>query len=136
MARATYSQPSVRPRSTPLMVLGSVGLAVLVSLVLAFSGPGAALIHGAHWFLEYYAGVFSLVSLSITVMAGLAATDRVVLMVRHRILLQVVHRATALTSMTFLAVHIVLKILEGHAGVVDAVVPFLATHRAVYVGLG
>lgn len=87
-------------------------------------------------FLEYYSGVFSLVALSITVMIGLVATDRLVLTIRHRILLQAAHRATALTAMVFLGVHIAMKVAEGHARPWDVVVPFLTDHRPVHVGLG
>ncbi|WP_345636840.1 hypothetical protein, partial [Rugosimonospora acidiphila] len=103
---------------------------------LAFTGAGKAVISAVYNFLEFYSGVFSLVSLSIAVMVGLAATDRIVLMVRHRVLLQAVHRATASTAMVFLGIHIFTKIVEGHASVVDVVVPFLASHRVLYVGLG
>src|SRR5204862_5016939 len=119
MAKATFSQPSVRPKSTPsgktagpgplVLILGSAVLAALIGLGLSFHGPGSAMIRGVHWFLEYYSGVFSLVALSICIMIGLAATDRIVLMIRHRIVLQAIHRTMAMTAMVFLAVHIVLK---------------------------
>ena len=136
MAKATFSQPSVRPKSPPsgrtagpgplVLILGSAVLAALIGLSLSFQGPGAAMIHGVHWFLEFYSGVFSLVALSICIMLGLAATDRIVLMIRHRIVLQAIHRAMAMTAMIFLAVHIVLKVLEGHATMADAAVPAAA----------
>lgn len=100
------------------------------------TGPGAAVIGAAHRFLAYYAGVFSLVALSITVMVGLAATDRLVLAIRHRVLAQAIHRAMATTAMVFLAVHIAMKVVAGHSRVLDAIVPFLGTHRVVVVGLG
>jgi hypothetical protein len=69
-------------------------------------------------------------------MGGLAATDRMVLMVRHRVLLQGAHRSVATASVAFLAVHIFTKVVEGHAGLADVVIPFVASHRTFYVGLG
>jgi hypothetical protein len=119
-----------------VFALGAAIAIAVVGGVLTFTGPGMAVISAVYGFLEFYSGVFSLVSLSIAVMVGLAATDRIVLMVRHRVLLQAVHRATASTAMVFLAVHVFTKIVEGHASVVDVAVPFLASHRVVYVGLG
>lgn len=91
---------------------------------------------GTFRFLEFYAGVFSLVALSLTVMGGLAATDRILLMVHHRILLQGLHRSVATASVVFLGVHVLTKVAEGHASLLDAVVPFLASHRVLYMGLG
>ena len=136
MAKAAFSQPPVRPRGASSPLLAAVGLAVLVGLALTFSGPADTFVNAVFSFLEYYAGVFTLVSLTTTVMAGLAATDRIVLLIRHRILLQAVHRAAALAAMTFLAIHVSLKILEGHATVLDAAVPFLAANNTLYLGLG
>src|SRR5690242_13750204 len=109
MAKPAFSQPSVSLRSTPLL-RSAVVLSTLVGLGLILSVPAATFFSGVRWFLEYYAGVFTLVSLSITVMVGLVATDRMVLTIRHRILLQAAHRGTALASLAFLGIHIALKI--------------------------
>jgi DMSO/TMAO reductase YedYZ heme-binding membrane subunit len=116
--------------------VGGLALTVAAGVAAATTGPGAVAATVVHNFLEFYSGVFCLVSLSITVMGGLAATDRIVLLVRHRVLLQAAHRALALTAMVFLGVHITMKIIDGRARPVDVVVPFLATHRVMYVGLG
>jgi hypothetical protein len=126
--------PRVRRSRSPI-VLGSA-VVVLVFAAFCFTAPGAHALGACHRFLDFYAGVFSLVSLSLTVMGGLAATDRLILLVRHRVLLQAIHRATAAAAMGFLGLHILMKIVSGHAGMLDAVVPFLADHRAGYVGLG
>src|SRR5207248_3250466 len=134
MAKAMFSQSSIRPRSTPLL-RSVVALSTLVGLWLILSVPAPVLFSGTRWFLEYYAGVFTLVALSITVMVGLVATDRMVLTIRHRILLQAAHRGTALASMVFLGIHIALKVLEAHASFVDIMVPFVASHRVV-IGFG
>jgi hypothetical protein len=102
----------------------------------SFTSPGLAVISATHRFLEFYSGVFSLVALSICVMIGLAATDRVILMIHHRVLMQNVHRAFAMTAMLFLVVHIATKVMEAHARLLDIVVPFMASHRPMYVGFG
>ncbi len=112
------------------LILAAFAAAVVVA------GRGGAPVALAHRLVEFYVGVFSLVALSITVMVGLAATDRLVLMVRHRVLFQAIHRATAVIAVTCLVVHVAIKVVEGHAGLVDAAVPFTAGHRVVYVGLG
>jgi hypothetical protein len=129
--RATF-RPGNRYRSL-LLVLGV--LAVIVGIA-SFTGPGDAAISAAHRFLEFFSGVFSLVALSICVMIGLASTDRVILMIHHRVLMQNVHRAFAMTAMLFLAVHIATKEMESHARLLDIVVPFMAHHRPMYVGFG
>jgi hypothetical protein len=146
MAQAKYSQISVQPRSGPSVrhrsypwvpvVVACAALAAVIIGAASFTKPGAGAVSATHHFLEYYSGVFSLVSLSLAVMGGVAATDRIVLLVRHRVLLQAVHRATATVSIGFLAIHIAMKVLEGHAHLLDAVVPFMATHRTTYIGLG
>ncbi|MGV9281623.1 cytochrome b/b6 domain-containing protein [Streptomyces sp. NPDC003730] len=95
-------------------------------------------------FLNFGAGVLSLVLLSCSVIWGLLAQDRIVLDTRQRILAQAVHRTTAVASVVFLLVHIVVKLLLDHTTWVAAVIPFglLATEdeafggRAVLIGFG
>ncbi|MFE9703658.1 cytochrome b/b6 domain-containing protein [Streptomyces sp. NPDC005930] len=95
-------------------------------------------------FLNFGAGVLSLVFLSCSVIWGLLAQDRIVLDTRQRILAQAVHRTTAVASVVFLLVHIVVKLLLDHTTWVAAVIPFglLATEdeafggRAVLIGFG
>ena len=71
-----------------------------------------------------------------SVVSGAAAVQRFV-SIRFRIFAQAAHRLTARLAVGFLATHILLKIMEAHADVVDAVLPFLSGHdRALYVGLG
>ena len=77
----------------------------------------------------------ALVSLSITVMLGLLATDRLVLLIRHRVLLQSAHRATGVLGVAGLVFHVITKVAIGRAGPTDAVVPFLSG-SGLYVGLG
>ncbi|AXL88583.1 hypothetical protein C4J65_09760 [Streptomyces sp. CB09001] len=95
-------------------------------------------------FLDFGAGVLSLVFLSCSVIWGLLAQDRIVLDTRQRILAQAVHRTTAVASVVFLLVHIVVKLVLDHTTWVAAVLPFglLATEdeafggRAVLIGFG
>jgi hypothetical protein len=122
-----------RGRAIRLLPVAVAGLGVAA---LGFTPAGARVARGAYAFLAFYAGVFSLVALSLTVMVGLIATDRLVLAVRHRILMQSVHRALATAAMVFLAVHVITKVAAGHASVLDVIVPFLNHHRTVYIGLG
>ncbi|MEU2337004.1 hypothetical protein ABZ770_44405 [Streptomyces sp. NPDC006654] len=86
-------------------------------------------------FLDYFAGVFTLVSLTAVVACGLAATDRLVLTPRLRVAVQSVHRASAVAALGFLATHIAVKVIERHAAAQAAVVPF-AAGTALAVSLG
>ena len=86
---------------------------------------------------EYYMGVISLVSLSITIMIGLVATDRLVLSIRQRVLLQSAHRTTGVIAVAALGLHVWTKVLEGHVRLIDTVVPFMSLgYNRIYVGLG
>ncbi|MCA2217796.1 translation initiation factor III [Jidongwangia harbinensis] len=87
-------------------------------------------------YAEFYMGVLTLVSLSITVMIGLVATDRLVLSIRQRVLLQSAHRTTGVIAVASLVVHVLTKLAIAHIGVLDIFVPFLAGFNTLYVGLG
>ncbi|REK88786.1 hypothetical protein DY245_19120 [Streptomyces inhibens] len=87
-------------------------------------------------FLDFGAGVLALVSLSVTVLWGLAATDRMVLHSGHRLLAQAVHRGTGVAGLGFLGLHIWVKIAEGHTNTASAAVPFTDGARPVLIGLG
>ncbi|GHA11951.1 cytochrome b/b6 domain-containing protein [Streptomyces purpurascens] len=95
-------------------------------------------------FLNFGAGVLSLVCLSCSVIWGLVAQDRVLLDTRRRILAQAVHRTTAVASIVFLLVHIGVKLALEHTSWIAAVIPFglLLTKdeaglgRSVLIGLG
>jgi hypothetical protein len=125
------------PGRHPLTRVGAVvGVAALCATLAGLTAQGAAAVAWVHDFFEYYSGVFSLVALSVTVMGGIAATERGLLRAHQRVQLQIVHRAMAFTSVAFLAAHIALKVMEAHARVLDAVIPFEASHRALPIGLG
>ncbi|QKG23856.1 hypothetical protein [Actinomadura verrucosospora] len=117
------SPPPVRVPAghrTLKVVLMAAGIA---AAVLAGRTAGAArALTAAHAFLEFFAGVFTLVGLTGAVVFGLLAAARFT-PIRLRILAQSGHRAAATLSLAFLAVHIVLKVLEKHATALDAVLP-------------
>jgi hypothetical protein len=85
---------------------------------------------------EYYMGVLSLVSLSITIMLGLVATDRLVLSIRQRVLLQSAHRTFGIIAVGALFLHLWTKLMELHIGIIDVFIPFLRPSNTLYVGLG
>jgi hypothetical protein len=75
-------------------------------------------------FLNFGAGVLSLVSLTCSVLWGLVATDRVFLNTRQRLIAQAVHRSTAVASVGFLMLHITVKVALDHTTMIAVVIPF------------
>ena len=106
--------------TVPLTVRGTAGI-ILVSL---------------QRFLLAYSGVFALIALTAAVAAGLIATDRLIVSPAGRVTFQAVHRALSLAAVGFLASHVVLEILAHRSHAIDTVVPFLASGRTLYLGLG
>ncbi|WP_307799517.1 ferric reductase-like transmembrane domain-containing protein [Micromonospora antibiotica] len=115
-----------------MMVASALGL---LWAGVEMTGNGTVMYAYGFFFTEFFAGVVALVALSLTVMMGLLATDRLVLMIRHRVLLQSAHRATGVLGVAGLVFHVITKIAIGRAGPTDAVVPFIGG-RGLYVGLG
>jgi DMSO/TMAO reductase YedYZ heme-binding membrane subunit len=87
-------------------------------------------------FMLSYSGVFALIALTAAVAAGLIATDRIVMTPAGRVVSQSVHRALSLAATGFLATHILLEVLAHRSRPIDAVAPFLAPGRTLYLGLG
>ncbi|SCL38237.1 hypothetical protein GA0070624_6146 [Micromonospora rhizosphaerae] len=133
--RTTSTSRGVRTRSKPALVALAASLLAIAWAGVELAGAGGMLYTYGFFFTELFAGVVALVSLSLTVMLGLLATDRLVLMIRHRVLLQSAHRATGILGVAGLVCHIITKISIGRAGPTDAVVPFIGG-RGLYVGLG
>ncbi|MFD3546586.1 hypothetical protein ACFWUW_13435 [Streptomyces sp. NPDC058655] len=132
--RRAVRRPSLLPASgrfSPGAVC-AVGAALAALLVAARAGALTQL-----WdFLDFGAGVLSLVSLTSTVLWGLVATDRVLLGSGHRLLAQGVHRGLAVSGLGFLALHIWVKIAEQQTSASAAVLPFTDVEQPVLVGLG
>ncbi|MCX5193015.1 hypothetical protein OOK31_03755 [Streptomyces sp. NBC_00249] len=127
-------RPSLLPadgRLRPSVVCAAA--AALVSLLVAARAGALTRV----WeFLDYGAGVLSLVSLTATVLWGLAATDRVVLGSGHRLLAQAAHRGLAVAGLAFLALHIWVKVALRQTSAAAAAVPFADADRPVVIGLG
>ncbi|MDK1345215.1 cytochrome b/b6 domain-containing protein [Streptomyces sp. 378] len=95
-------------------------------------------------YLNFGAGVLSLVCLTCSVIWGLVAQDRVLLDTRRRILAQAVHRTTAVASIVFLLVHIGVKLALDHTSWIAVFIPFglllsddeVVTGRSFLIGLG
>lgn len=109
--------------SLPQPGRSAYGVASAVFLLLI---PVAVLVGGDRFreFLNFGAGVLSLVSLSCSVIWGLVAQDRIFLNTRQRIIGQAVHRTTAVAAIAFLMLHITTKIALNHTELIGAVIPF------------
>ncbi|WP_432838445.1 hypothetical protein [Dactylosporangium sp. CA-092794] len=114
----------------------STSAVTLLLLASAYTQVGRLATAYVFVLLHYYIGVVALAALSLTVMAGLASTDRLVLRIGHRVLLQTAHRATAIVAVVALGVHIAVKVLEAHAALGDVVVPFFSQGRSLFIGFG
>ncbi|WP_189813304.1 cytochrome b/b6 domain-containing protein [Streptomyces olivaceoviridis] len=123
--------------SLPKPGRSAYGVASAVVLLLI---PVVVLVGGSQFreFLDFGAGVLSLVSLSCSVIWGLFAQDRIFLNTRQRIIGQAVHRTTAVASIAFLLLHITTKIALGHTKLIAAIIPFSlgVTGIAGLIGLG
>jgi hypothetical protein len=131
--------PATRPSPTGRWVAGSIAvivITVVLALVAEQSPHGRSIVSGVDAFLLRYMGVFALIGLTMAVGVGLVATDRIVMRPGHRVVAQAVHRGVSLAAVTSLVAHIVLEIVAHRSHVIDAVVPFLAQDRTLYVGLG
>ncbi|MCZ7436094.1 hypothetical protein O7598_06800 [Micromonospora sp. WMMC241] len=133
--RTTTSSRGVRTMSKSAMVALVASVLGLAWAGAELAGAGGAMYSYGFFFTEFFAGVVTLVSLSLTVMLGLLATDRLVLLIRHRVLLQSAHRATGVLGVVGLVFHVITKIAIGRAGPTDLVVPFVGGN-GLYVGLG
>jgi hypothetical protein len=132
----TSSTTGAKRKLPRLPLLGGVVFVALGMWAASTTFGGALASVYVYAFLNFFAGVFSLVALSLTVMCGLVATDRFFLKIGHRVFFQGLHRATAIISMVFLGLHIAMKVLSGTATVIDPFVPFANTVEPIYIGLG
>ncbi|KUM92022.1 hypothetical protein AQI88_34085 [Streptomyces cellostaticus] len=112
----------------------------MASAVVLLLIPVVVLVGGSQFreFLNFGAGVLSLVSLSCSVIWGLFAQDRIFLNTRQRIVGQAVHRTTAVASIAFLLLHITTKIALDHTQLIAAIIPFSlgVTGSGGLIGLG
>ncbi|MFG1607639.1 translation initiation factor III [Actinoplanes sp. NPDC049265] len=149
MARTRYNErPDNRPEPVAVDATGGRkpppkwSVAVLAICILTAVWAASMLTPfgrvGYYYFFaysEFYMGVLTLVSLSITIMVGLVSTDRLVLSIRQRVLLQSAHRTTGVIAVTSLVAHVWTKFMEEHIGLIDFI-PILSSFNNFYVGLG
>lgn len=98
--------------------LATAAILLLIPVVVLAGG------NGVRDFLNFGAGVLSLVSLSCSVIWGLVATDRLFLNTRQRLVAQAVHRTTAVASVAFVLLHITVKLALDHTVLIAALIPF------------
>ncbi|MGV9304940.1 hypothetical protein [Nonomuraea sp. NPDC003727] len=96
-------------RRLRLGATASLTALILSAVALARTERGIQLLAGGLGFLEFYVGVFALVTLTATVALGLVATERVFLTPPNRVRAQLVHRVAAAAGMGFLLAHAALK---------------------------
>ncbi len=127
-----------RPRSDAwLWVLNAVVIGFVVIAAAASSTPiGHTVVQATYHFLLYYVGVLALIALTAEVGIGLVATDRIFMKPAGRVTMQAIHRATGFGAIAFLVIHIIFEIIAGRSTVLDAIIPFLYTHKTFYLGIG
>jgi len=123
------------PSKITIALLGICAISALWALAMLLPS-GRVAYYYFFAYSEFYMGVLSLVALSITIMIGLVATDRLVLSIRQRVLLQSAHRTTGVIAVAALFVHVWTKLMEKHIGVIDIFFPFLHSFNRVFIGLG
>lgn len=133
-SRSSRTGERRRAPRLPLVAAGAIALAVLWAG--GYTPAGRFVTAFVFVVLDYYMGVVCLVALSVTVMVGLLSTDRILLAIGHRVLLQGVHRATSVIAVVALGIHIAVKVLSGHAGLGDVVLPFFSQGRSLFIGFG
>ncbi|MEV6932507.1 hypothetical protein AB0M46_49555, partial [Dactylosporangium sp. NPDC051485] len=124
---------STRGGQPPAVNVGLVALAGLL-LLGVLTGAGRETLGRLFGFLVFYCGVFTLVSLTLTVIVGLVATDRIVLVARHRVWVQSVHRTLGIVAIACLGLHIGTELVAGRVGVFGALVPFTTAPFGIGVG--
>lgn len=87
-------------------------------------------------FIEFGAGVFSLLLLTFAVLWGVAAADRLLLDPNHRLIAQAIHRGSAVGGLGFLGLHIWTKVSLGSTSWQAAAVPGLDSAQPILIGLG
>jgi sulfoxide reductase heme-binding subunit YedZ len=92
----------------------------------------------AVWFLTRGTGVVSLVLLTAVTVLGILNAVRWSPALTPRFVVQRVHRNLSLVSVVFIVIHIATAVIDGFAPIrwIDAVVPFQAAYRPLWLGLG
>nr|BFE64574.1 hypothetical protein GCM10020063_091000 [Dactylosporangium thailandense] len=114
----------------------NVGLVALAGLLLlgVATGGGRETMTQLFSFLVFYCGVFTLVSLTLTVIVGLVATDRIMLVARHRVWVQSVHRTLGIVAIAMLGLHIGTELMTARVSVFGALIPFTTAPFTIGAG--
>ncbi|MEP7060414.1 MAG: ferric reductase-like transmembrane domain-containing protein [Actinomycetota bacterium] len=97
-----------------------------------------ALASKAYWYLTRGTGVVTMLLVTATVVLGIANSVRWSPDRTPRFVLQRVHRNISLMVLAFLAIHITTAVLDSFAPIkwMNAIVPFTAAYRPIWLGLG
>ncbi|CAL9575572.1 hypothetical protein SUDANB105_04917 [Streptomyces sp. enrichment culture] len=117
-SRRSRSNSSLATQGRSAYGVASAAVLVLIPVLVLAGGDTV------REFLNFGAGVLSLVSLSCSVIWGLVAQDRIFLNARQRIIGQAVHRTTAVASIAFLLLHVITKLALDHVDLLGALIPF------------
>ncbi|MFI5938298.1 translation initiation factor III [Actinoplanes sp. NPDC051494] len=123
------------PSKLSIVLLGTSILAVIWAVMMMVPAGRVAYVYIFYYF-EFYMGVITLVSLSITIMVGLVSTDRLVLSIRQRLLLQSTHRTTGVIAVVALFIHLWTKLAMGKMQAIDIFIPFLNPGKTLFIGFG
>jgi DMSO/TMAO reductase YedYZ heme-binding membrane subunit len=134
--QASPAAGTARPRRGRWILIAVALAAVGGAATARGTGTDRAVLAAAQRFALFYSGVFALIALTAAVAAGLVAADRIVMTPAGRVTSQAVHRALSLAAVGFLAAHVLMEVLAHRSHPADAVAPFLAGGRTLYLGLG
>ncbi|MEV6348910.1 translation initiation factor III [Actinoplanes sp. NPDC051851] len=125
-------------RSVPMSAVILLAASILAALwaVAMMTAPGRVGYYYFFIYSEFYMGVLTLVSLSITIMVGVISTDRLVLSIRQRVFLQSTHRTTGVMAISALAIHLWTKTVESHIRIIDIFIPFITPTNTLWIGFG
>src|SRR2546428_5947614 len=92
----------------------------------------------AYWYLTRGTGTVGLLLLTVGLVLGVRGPTRFRTARLPRFAVSALHRNVTLLALVFTAVHVVTTLLDGYApiGLRDVFVPFAASYRSVWLGLG
>ena len=101
-------------------------------MILAAAGPSA------YWYLTRGTGVVALLLLTAGVLLGVLTSTRWTAPRWPRFVVSGLHRNLTLLALAFVVVHVLTTVLDGYTpiGLRDAILPFAARYRPVWLGLG
>ena len=138
--RPGSGQGAARSATVPILAGAVIGASALVAggraatPALTRGAPDQSVAVQALAMIRFYGGVCTLVALSLTVAAGLLASERVLLGARQRVWVQSAHRTLSALAVMFLVTHVLTEVTAHRIEPVAAALPFLTT--SLYLGFG